>query len=88
MAVILIQVISFVAQVLTLVVLIDVVISYFMSPYSSFRLALDRVVGPMLAPIRRVIPSLGMVDISPIILLILIQVIAYILEQIVVGIFR
>ena len=88
MQVILIQIIGFVAQVLTLVVLIDVVLSYFMSPFSPFRMVLDRIVGPMLAPIRKVVPSIGMVDISPIILLILIQVVAYILDQIVGGIIR
>ncbi len=83
MQIILIQIIGFVAQVLTIVVLIDVVISYFMSPFSPIRMVLDRVVGPMLAPIRRVVPTIGMVDISPIILLILIQVVASILDWIV-----
>jgi YggT family protein len=73
--IILVQIIHYAARLLTLVVLIDVVISYFMSPYSTIRITLDRIVGPLLAPIRRVIPSIGMIDISPIILLILIQVI-------------
>jgi YggT family protein len=54
-----------------------------MSPYSSVRAALDRVVGPMLAPIRRVVPPLGSVDISPIILLILIYIIQAVLIRIV-----
>lgn len=36
---------------------------------------LDRLVSPMLAPIRRVIPPLGGVDITPIILLILLEAI-------------
>lgn len=88
MQIILVQIIRFVAQVLTLIVLIDVVLSYFMSPYSTVRRVLDRIVEPMLAPIRKVVPTIGMLDISPIILLILIQVVAYILEQIVWGIFR
>jgi YggT family protein len=73
--VILIEIVHYAARLLTLVVFIDVILSYFMSPYSSIRITLDRIVGPMLAPIRRVIPSIGMVDISPIVLLILIQVI-------------
>lgn len=34
---------------------------------------LDRVTGPLLEPVRRVIPSLGGIDISPIIVLLLIQ---------------
>lgn len=34
---------------------------------------LDRLTDPMLRPIRRVLPSLGGIDISPIILLLLLQ---------------
>ncbi len=84
-AVVIITIIHYVARILTLVVLIDVVLSYFMSPYSTVRMWLDRIVGPMLAPIRRVVPSIGMIDISPIILLILIQIIEYVLVQIIAG---
>lgn len=41
---------------------------------------LDRVTGPILAPIRRIIPPLGGIDITPIIALLIIQgVLAYIL---------
>lgn len=85
MIIVLINIINFVARVLSLIVLVDVVISYFMSPYNQFRMFLDRLVEPMLKPIRRVIPPLGMVDISPIVLLILIQVVNYILIQIIVS---
>jgi YggT family protein len=42
----------------------------------------DRLVEPMLKPIRRVVPLVGMFDISPIILLLLIQFIGFILKQI------
>jgi YggT family protein len=82
---ILIQIIHFAARLLTVVVLVDVVLSYFMSPYSSIRLTLDRIVGPLLAPIRKVVPPLGMMDISPIILLILIQILEYVLVTIIAG---
>ena len=34
---------------------------------------LDRVVGPVLAPFRRIIPPLGGIDISPIVVLLLLQ---------------
>jgi YggT family protein len=39
---------------------------------SSLAMALDRIVGPVLAPLRRIIPSLGGIDITPIIAWILI----------------
>jgi YggT family protein len=56
-----------------------------MSPYHTFRMWVDRLVEPMLRPIRRIVPLVGMFDISPIILLLLIQFIGYILKRILVG---
>jgi YggT family protein len=45
----------------------------------------DRLVEPMLAPIRRVVPLVGMFDFSPIILMVLIQLIGYILKRILIA---
>jgi YggT family protein len=47
-----------------------------MDPYHPVRRSIDSVVEPMLAPIRRVVPLVGMLDFSPIILIILIQVLS------------
>jgi YggT family protein len=47
-----------------------------MDPYHPIRRAIDSVVEPMLAPIRRIVPLVGMLDFSPIILIILIQVLS------------
>jgi YggT family protein len=81
---VLINIIRFIAWAITLVLLVDIVLSYFMSPFSSLRMTLDRIVGPMLAPIRRVVPPIGgTFDISPIILFFLIQIVESILVQIV-----
>jgi YggT family protein len=63
------------ATIITVVVIIDVVLSYFLSPFHPLRQALDQVVEPLLAPIRRVVPTVGMIDFSPLVLLILIQII-------------
>ncbi len=82
----LISIVNFVARILTLVVIIDVVLSYFMPPYQPIRQWLDRIVEPMIRPIRRVVPPIGMVDLSPLVLLILIQVIATVLVQILIMI--
>jgi len=62
-------------QLITLVVIIQAVLTYFMSPYDPIRLFIDRIVNPLLAPIRRIIPPVGMLDLSPLILIILLQVI-------------
>jgi YggT family protein len=74
--------VDLITTLLVLLILTYVVISYFMSPYHSFRMWVDRLVEPMLRPIRRVIPLIGMFDISPIILLLLIQFIGSILKWI------
>lgn len=37
---------------------------------------LDRIISPLLSPIQRIIPSLGGVDISPIILILLLQAVS------------
>jgi YggT family protein len=47
-----------------------------MDPYHPVRRSIDSVVEPMLAPIRRVVPLIGMLDFSPIILILLIQVLS------------
>ncbi len=80
----LIWAIQTVTTILTIVLLVDIFLSYFMSPFSPVRMTLDRIVGPMLAPIRRRVPPIGgTLDISPIILWLLIQLAGYILIQIV-----
>ena len=60
---------------LVLVVIISVFLSYFMDPYHPVRRGVNSIVEPMLAPIRRVIPPVGMMDFSPLILIVLIQLI-------------
>ncbi len=64
---------------LTILVFADILVSFFLSPFHPIRQALDSVVDPMLAPIRRVLPPAGMFDFSPAVLLILIQLIGSVL---------
>jgi YggT family protein len=74
-----IRLINILAQVLVLLIIVKVVLSYFMSPYHPVRQTIDRIVEPMLAPIRRILPPLGMIDFSPLVLLLLIQVLRSVL---------
>jgi YggT family protein len=82
---ILISLIGILAQLLVLLVIISVILSYFMDPYHPLRRALDRVVEPMLSPIRRIIPPIGMLDFSPLILIILIQLLSNIIIRILIS---
>ena len=70
-----ITIINIVAQLLVLLVFISVILSYFMDPYHPIRRGVDNIVEPMLSPIRRVIPSVGMLDFSPLVLILLIQLV-------------
>ncbi len=76
------QVIGVIANVLIIFIFLWVILSWILPPYHPLREALDRVVEPMLIPIRRIIPMPGMIDFSPMILMILIELIARILTGI------
>jgi YggT family protein len=70
--------ISTVLNILSLIVVVDSILSWFMSPYSPVREVLGRILQPLYNPIRRVIPPVGGMDFSPIVLLLLLQVISQI----------
>ena len=62
-----------VGNVFTWVVIASVLLSYILDPYHPIRQALDRIVDPFLAPIRRVMPtSMGGLDFSPMVLILLV----------------
>lgn len=77
--------INLLVQVITLLVIVKVILSYFMSPYHPIRETIDRIVNPLLDPIRRVMPSTGMIDFSPLILLVLVQILRSLLVSILLG---
>lgn len=79
--VIIAEIIYRLAQLLILVVLIDIILSYFVPPWNRVREILDKIVEPMLRPIRKVIKPVGGLDLSPIVLVILIQIISGLLRN-------
>jgi len=60
---------------LVLLVIISAILSFVMDPYHPVRRWIDSIVEPMLMPIRRVVPLVGALDFSPIILIILIRIV-------------
>jgi YggT family protein len=79
------QLISLTANVLTILIFIWVIASWVLNPYHPVREALDRIVEPLLAPIRRVLPTTGAIDFSPMILMILIILAARILNSLILS---
>ncbi len=71
---------------LNLAILARVLLSWVrVSPYHPAVELLYRITEPILAPLRRIIPPLGMVDISSVIALILLQIIQEVLVAIIRG---
>jgi YggT family protein len=79
--VVLIPLIDILFTVLTLLVIAHVILSWFMSPYHPVRETVDTIVNPMLNPIRSVMPRMGMLDFSPIVLIILFRILRAVLIQ-------
>lgn len=73
------QLIYFLSQALIFLIIISVILSYVMDRDHPVRRWVDSIVEPLLNPIRRVVPLVGMLDFSPLILIILIQLITNIL---------
>jgi YggT family protein len=75
------------AYIIILLVILEVLVSYFLTPYHPVRHTLERIVEPLLRPIRRVLPLVGGFDFSPLVLIILVSflssVLTYILNAIV-----
>jgi YggT family protein len=54
-----------------------------MSPFHPVRRTLDNIINPLLEPIRKVIPPFQNIDLSPVILMVILQAFEYILLRIV-----
>lgn len=67
---------------LWLVVLAHVIVSWVLDPYHEVRQFLDRIVQPMLEPIRRILPPTSGIDFSPLVLLIFLGLIQRVLRMV------
>lgn len=80
-----IQIVNLLITIITWLVIIKVILSYFMSPYHPIRETLDGIVEPLLEPIRRILPQTGMIDFSPLVLIILLQVLEIVLRNLILS---
>lgn len=71
---------------LSVLVIVFAVLSW-VQPQSPMMGLLARLVAPLLRPVRRLIPLVGGVDLSPLVLLVLLQVGAMVLESLQAGLF-
>jgi len=66
-------------QVLTFAIFIRVILSWFVTRPNTLTIILDKITEPILAPLRRIIPRAGMFDFTPLVAIILLQLIANLL---------
>lgn len=80
-----IELITVAFTVLWLLVLAHVVVSWVLSPYHEIRRFLDRIVQPLLYPIRKFVPPIGGIDFSPMVLLIGLDLVRRVVVGLLVG---
>ncbi|MFH1650778.1 MAG: YggT family protein [Chloroflexota bacterium] len=73
------QVVRLFCQFLSLAIFLRAIISWF-SPYpNTLTILLDRITEPFLRPLRRIIPLAGNTDFTPLVAIIVLQLIVYLL---------
>ncbi len=81
---ILIQSIELIFTFFYLAIMARIILSWFrIDPYHPVSMFLFRVTEPILAPFRRIIPPIGMIDISPIVAIIVLGIVQQVLVFIV-----
>lgn len=81
----LITLVNYLSLAFSLLLIAYVVLSYFMDPYHPVRSTVNRMVNPILNPIRRIMPQTGMLDFSPLVAIILVQIIEFILTRLLIS---
>ncbi|MFC1917055.1 YggT family protein [Chloroflexota bacterium] len=72
--------IYYTCQLLTIAILLRAVLSWVSSRPNSLTVLLDRITEPVLAPLRRIMPRTGMFDFTPMVAIIILQLIASLLH--------
>jgi len=81
---IILSIINTIISLLVFLIFIYSLLGYFLSPYHPIRRILGQVIEPLLNPIRRRIPPINGLDLSPLILIIIL----YVFRALITAIFR
>jgi YggT family protein len=88
-----VEIANLLLSVVTWIIIIQVVLSWLFAfnvlnagsqGVRTFALAIDRITAPLYRPIRRILPDFGGIDFSPLVILILIQVLKKLLAGVVI----
>jgi len=92
MLIALVDIANLLLSVVTWIIIIQVILSWLFAfnilntgsnGVRQFAVAIDRITAPLYRPIRRILPDFGGIDFSPLVILILIQVIKKLLDGVV-----
>lgn len=76
------QALSWIIQFLIIVIFIRAIISWLpIDRGSQIFVILDRLSEPVIAPLRRIVPRLGRIDITPLVAIILLQILDSVVKQ-------
>jgi YggT family protein len=76
------QVVCLFVYFLTLSIIARAILSWFqLDPRSPLIQALDSITAPILDPIRRIMPRIAMIDLSPIVAILLLNFISNVIQQ-------
>lgn len=76
------QLVQVLFQIYWLLIIVRVLISWVNpDPFNPIVQGLSRLTDPVLEPLRRVIPSIGPIDLSPLVALLILQALRYFLVQ-------
>ena len=73
--------ISLLCEVLTFAIFIRVILSWVSPRPNALTVILGKITEPILAPLRRIIPMAGMFDLTPLVAIIILQLIAAFLPR-------
>jgi uncharacterized protein YggT (Ycf19 family) len=68
------------SQIFILLIILNVFMPYFLPVTNRFREIVDNIVNPFLRIIQRYVPPIGRFDFSPVILVILVQLVTWLLR--------
>lgn len=78
-------VINTLIQVLSAVIIIDALLSFVLPSDNSVRYALGTILNPIYTPLRRFLPPIGGLDLTPLAVLLLLQLLSNLLNRVLIG---
>ena len=79
----LVDIVDFLLSIVTWIIIVQVILSWLFAfnvlnttsqGVRTFAIAIDRITAPLYRPVRRILPDFGGIDFSPLVVLILIQI--------------